>query len=369
MQNLRQTPLSDEHQALGAQMAPFAGWLMPIQYSGILAESRHCREAASLFDTCHMGELHFRGDPVACGLERIFSCRTETIPVGRGRYGFLLNDRGGIIDDLVIFRLSPDEFMMVVNAGTVEKDFESIRSGLKGGGVFKNISSETGKLDLQGPMSREVLKDVCGVDTSGIPYFGLIQTEIFGSRAIVSRTGYTGELGFEIYGKPEAIAEYWRRFLADARVKPAGLGARDALRLEMGYSLYGSDIDETTTPLEAGLDQFVDFSKDFIGRDALLRQRDEGLTRIRAAFRVNSRRSPRHDYLIYHHDLHVGQVTSGVFSPMLNCGIGTGYVKPDAASPGTPLSIRHESTVMEAIVTEVPFYRDGSLRKRPATGS
>ncbi len=364
MENLRHTPLADDHRALGAQMAPFAGWLMPIQYSGILAESRHCREAASLFDTCHMGEFHFRGDPVACGLERVFSCRLETIPVGRGRYGFLLNDRGGIIDDLVIFRLSPDELMIVVNAGTVEKDFEAIRSGLKGEPVLTDISSETGKLDIQGPLSREVLKDVCGVDVSAVPYFGFIRTDIFGSPAIVSRTGYTGELGFEIYGAADAVCGYWRRLLADGRVKPAGLGARDALRLEMGYSLYGSDLDETTTPLEAGLEQFVDFSKDFIGRDALIRQLEQGLARVRAAFQVNSRRSPRHGYQIYHNDLHVGHVTSGVFSPMLNCGIGMGYVKPEAASLGTSIVIRHESTAMDAVVKELPFYRGGSLRKK-----
>jgi aminomethyltransferase len=363
MENLRQTPLAGEHRALGARMAPFADWLMPIQYSGILDESRYCREAATLFDTCHMGEFHFRGDPVAGGLERIFSCRVETIPVGRGRYGFMLNDKGGIIDDLVIFRLSHDELMIVVNAGTVERDFGTISSALKGEAVLSDISAETGKLDLQGPMSRDVLKDVCGLDTSGIPYFGFIETDIFGSRAVVSRTGYTGELGFEIYCSIEAVVDFWRRFLADGRVKPAGLGARDALRLEMGYSLYGSDIDETTTPLEAGLGQFVDFGKDFMGREALLRQQEKGLSRMKAAFQVNSRRSPRHDYLIFHNDLQAGHVTSGVFSPMLNRGIGLGYVKPEAASPGTLLVIRHESTVMEAVVTGLPFYKGGSLRK------
>jgi aminomethyltransferase len=344
-------------------MAPFGGWLMPIQYSGILAESAWCRENASLFDTCHMGEFLFRGDFAASGLERLFSCRLETIPIGRGRYGFLLNEAGGIVDDLVIFRLSNDEAMIVVNAGTTEKDFGTIRSGLKGDHVFTDISHETGKLDIQGPLSREVVEKVCGTSAAGIPYFGFRKMDFSGAEAIVSRTGYTGELGYEIYADKDLMGEIWRRFLSDDRVKPAGLGARDVLRQEMGYCLYGSEIDETTTPLEADLAQFVDFGKDFIGRDVLIRQQQEGPSRLRVAFRVSSRRSPRHDYQIYQGEQLVGRVTSGVFSPMLGCGIGMGYVRPDAAAPGTTLTIRHEAVSMEAEVIKLPFYGSGSLRK------
>jgi glycine cleavage system T protein (aminomethyltransferase) len=363
MENLKQTPLIREHLGLGAQMAPFAGWLMPIQYSGILAESRWCRESAALFDISHMGVFSFKGDFEKTGLERIFSFNLATIPVGRCRYGFLLNDAGGIIDDLIVLRLSGNELMIVVNAGTTEKDFQAIHSGLRDDALFEGISATTAKLGIQGPLSRDVLEKVCGVNTAQLPFFGLGKFEIFGSGAVVSRTGYTGELGFEIYGENDTIVECWCRFLADERVKPAGLGARDVLRLEMGYSLYGSDIDETTTPLEAGLEQFVDFGKDFIGRAALVGQREKGLNRVKAAFRVNSRRSPRHDYLIYHDDHEVGKVTSGVFSPALGCGIGLGYVKPESAVPGTSLVIGHETTSMEAVVTELPFYKGGSLRK------
>ena len=364
MQDMKQTPILQEHRKLGAQMAPFGGWLMPIQYSGILAESVWCRDSASLFDTCHMGEFLFRGDFAASGLERLFSCRLETIPVGRGRYGFLLNDAGGIVDDLVIFRLSDDEAMIVVNAGTTDKDFQTIRSGLKGDHVLTDISLETGKLDIQGPLAREVMEKVCGISAAGIPYFGFRKMDIFGEEALVSRTGYTGELGYEIYASNDVISEYWRRFLSDDRVKPAGLGARDVLRQEMGYCLYGSDIDGSITPLEADLVQFVDFGKDFVGRDVLIRQQQDGLSRIRVAFRVNSRRSPRHDYQIYYGGQVVGRVTSGVFSPMLGCGIGMGYVRPEASAPGTPLVIRHEAVSMEAVVVELPFYRGGSLRKQ-----
>jgi aminomethyltransferase len=212
VEDFKQTPLFREHQNLGAQMAPFGGWLMPIQYSGILAESAWCRENASLFDTCHMGEFLFRGDFAARGLERLFSCRLETIPIGRGRYGFLLNEAGGIVDDLVIFRLSNDEAMIVVNAGTTEKDFGTIRSGLKGDHVFTDISHETGKLDIQGPLSREVVEKVCGTSAAGIPYFGFRKMDFSGAEAIVSRTGYTGELGYEIYADKDLMGEIWRRF-------------------------------------------------------------------------------------------------------------------------------------------------------------
>jgi aminomethyltransferase len=310
-----------------------------------------------------MGEFYFKGDLEASGLESLFSCSIAKIPVNRGRYGFLLNDAGGIIDDLIIFRLSSDELMIVVNAETTEKDFQVIRSGLCGECVFTDISDATAKLDIQGPLSRDVLVTLLGESVRQIPFFGFKKMEVFGTEAIVSRTGYTGELGYELYLERDAIEDLWRRFLADERVRPAGLGARDVLRLEMGYSLYGNDIDETISPLEAGLGQFVDFSKEFVGRVSLVRQQQQGLARSRVAFRAHSRRSPRHDYQIFHADVPVGRVTSGVFSPMLGCGIGIGLVVPESTAPGTSLVIRHEMTSMEATVVSLPFYTDGSLRK------
>ncbi len=363
MQDLRKTPLFREHLELGAKMVPFAGWEMPIQYSGILAESAWCRESVALFDISHMGVFSFKGDFEKTGLERIFSFSLATIPTGRCRYGFILNDAGGIIDDLVVVRLSGDELMMIVNAGTTDKDFGTIRAGLSEGCLFEDISAATGKLGIQGPLSRLALERFCGEEAARLPFFGVKKADLFGSEAVISRTGYTGELGFEIYGRNDVIVECWRRFLADERVKPAGLGARDVLRLEMGYSLYGSDIDETTTPLEAGLGQFVDFGKEFIGRDSLVRQRANGPERVKVAFRVNSRRSPRHEYRIFHNGLEVGHVTSGVFSPTLSCGIGLGYVNPESSAIGTALVISHETTSMEAVVTELPFYKGGSLRE------
>jgi aminomethyltransferase len=362
MEDLKKTPLFHEHERLGAQMAPFGGWLMPIQYGGILAEHRWCRESAALFDTSHMGELHFSGDFVDCGMESMFTFRVGTIGIGRCRYGFLLNPDGGVVDDLTVYRLSEGEALIVVNAGPADKDFSVIREALAGRGLLENATAGTGKLDLQGPRSRDVLAVLAGPEIGEIPFFGFRRLKIQGMDALVSRTGYTGELGYEIYLEADRLPELWQRLLEDDRVRPAGLGARDLLRLEMGYSLYGNDLDESTTPLEAGLERFVDFSREFIGREALLSQRDHGPSRLKAAFRVSSRRTPRHGYRIFHEGEPVGEVTSGAFSPMLGCGIGLGYVMPHAAGCGTMLEIRHESVVMDASVVELPFYHGGSLR-------
>ncbi len=363
MEDLQETPLAGRHRDRKALMAPFGGWNMPIQYEeGILAEHRWCREKAALFDICHMGEFLYRGDIAAGGLEDVFTFSVASVPEGRSRYGFLLNDRGGIIDDLIVFRLGRDEAMIVVNAATAKNDFSVIRSRLKSGVEFEDVSAATGKLDPQGPLSREVLSGLFGKGIAAIPYFRFVTTEILGSRAIVSRTGYTGELGYEIFLPAGKTPELWDRILSDPRVKPAGLGARDLLRLEMGYSLYGSDIDETVTPLEAGLASFVDFKKGFVGKEALLAQRAEGLKRSKAAFRVDSRRSPRHGYGIWKDDRRVGTVTSGCFSPMLGCGIGLGLVDADACAQGTTLALRHENVSMQATVCDLPFYKGGSVR-------
>lgn len=360
-EQLHATPICSRHRALNALMAPFGGWDMPIQYEGIIAEHGWCRNKAALFDICHMGEFLFQGDFEASGLEDVFTFSVKTIPVGRSRYGFLLNEQGGIIDDLIVFRLAGDKVMIVVNAATAPKDFAAIRGRLHGG-EFTDITADTGKLDLQGPLSRDVMVAFFGEEIAKIPYFKFITMNILGVEAIVSRTGYTGELGYEIFLPAAKVCELWDLLLTDERVKPAGLGARDVLRLEVGYSLYGSDIDEETTPLEAGLEGFVNFDKSFIGKDALLRMKEQGVPRKKVAFEVIGRRSPRHHYEICFEGEAVGSVTSGVFSPMLGRGIGIGFVKPDMTSVGTPLTIRHERVSMEATVCELPFFRDGSLR-------
>jgi aminomethyltransferase len=361
MESLQQTTLCSRHRDLKALMAPFGGWDMPIQYEGIIAEHAWCRSKAALFDICHMGEFLFQGDFEAAGLEDVFTFSIRTIPLGRSRYGFLLNEQGGIIDDLIVFRLAEDKVMIVVNAATADNDLAVIASRLRGG-ELTNITAATGKLDIQGPLAREVLVAAFGEQIAAIPYFKFVTMSILGGDAIVSRTGYTGELGYEIFLPAGKTTELWDLLLQDDRVKPAGLGARDVLRLEVGYSLYGSDIDEATTPLEAGLEVFVNFDKNFVGKEALLKQKAQGLSRLKVAFQVSGRRSPRHHYEIYSGQEHVGSVTSGVFSPMLACGIGIGFVAAGQYPHGTPLTIRHERVSMEATVCELPFFKGGSLR-------
>jgi aminomethyltransferase len=360
-EKLKSTPLNARHRSLNALMAPFGGWDMPIQYAGIIAEHGWCREKAALFDICHMGEFLFEGDFEGSGLEEVFTFSVKTIPVGRSRYGFLLNEQGGVIDDLIVFRLAENKAMIVVNAATIANDFSVIKSRLRNG-TFTDITDETGKIDLQGPLARQILVEVFGEQIAQIPYFKFISMQLLGCEAIVSRTGYTGELGYEIFLSSGKIGELWDLLLRDERVKPAGLGARDVLRLEMGYSLYGHDIDENITPLEAGLEGFVNFSKEFVGKEALLCQKERGLARRKVAFEVEGRRSPRQHYEILCSGENVGCVTSGVFSPMLGRGIGIGLVKPEATGIGSRLIICHERVSMEATVCELPFYPGGSLR-------
>ena len=268
---LKYTPLSSEHTKLGAKMAHFAGWYMPIQYEGIIAEHNHTRTAVSVFDICHMGEFYVKGDALKTGLENMFSSSVIDMPVGKCRYGAMLNEKGGIIDDLIIYRTAKEEWMAVVNAGTIDKDFAHLKSHLKKGAQIENRSAVLGKLDLQGPLSRDILSALIP-DIAKLQYYTFNHFDILGERNIISRTGYTGELGYEIYISAGKVAELWNLLLKDKRLKPAGLGARDTLRLEMGYPLYGQDVDDNTTPLEANLAKFINFERDFIGKGALLKK-------------------------------------------------------------------------------------------------
>lgn len=364
---LKKTPLHQEHIKRNAQMASFGGWDMPIQYAGILTEHKHCRMSVSLFDICHMGEFQFKGDIEKCGIEKAFSFPISKIPVGKCRYGFILNKKGGIIDDLIVYRVADDELMIVVNASTTENDFKTIKKQIKGKAAFMNISENTVKLDIQGPGSRTVLAEKFGKDVFQIPYFGFKKMNILGIDGIISRTGYTGELGYEIYVDKAKAVELWNTLLSDPNVQPAGLGARDILRLEMGYSLYGHDIDAKTTPPEAGLDNFVDYNREFTGKKALIALKKKGLKKTRIAFKLKSRRSPRQHYEIWFDGKKRGEVTSGGYSPMAGCGIGLGYVPPELAKLGNIIVIKNPeasdtASEMEAEVTATPFYRNGTLR-------
>lgn len=353
---LLETPLCRKHVELGAKMAPFGGWLMPIQYSGILAEHAHTRAAVSVFDICHMGEFMLEADPAASGLDRIVTQNITGMSAGTCRYGFMLNERGGIVDDLIVYRLAERSWMLVVNAATIGGDAAHIRGHLDAGARFTDVSAQTGKLDIQGPQSLEVVKMIFGPGVDRLAYYTFAEFSWQGSKCIVSRTGYTGELGYEVYIPADRVGELWDAVLTDPRAKPAGLGARDTLRLEMAYPLYGQDIDTGRTPVAAGLERFVELNKDFIGRGTVLRERERGGKERLVCFKADSRRSPRHGSAIFAAEKRIGTVTSGSFSPSLSVGIGMGYVEGNPA-PGTALEVREGNAQIAVTVVKKPFYR------------
>lgn len=357
---LHKTPLYDTHVAMGAKMAPFGGWLMPIQYDGILAEHAHTRSGVSVFDICHMGEFSLEADAATSGLDRVVSQDIVSMPLGSCRYGFILNDKGGILDDLIVYRIKEASWMIVVNAATIQGDEKHFLENLHGKYSFNNISDKTGKLDIQGPKSKEVLVGILGEGVAKLGYYGFEEFKLWGERCIVSRTGYTGELGYEVYIPSGSVVKLWKLLLEDKRVKPAGLGSRDTLRLEMGYPLYGQDLDTAHTPLQASFDKFVDLSKDFIGKAALLNEKGQGVKERLIYFKSDSRRSPRHGFGIYSGAGRIGTVTSGSFSPSLSVGIGMGYISGDCRI-GEKLIIKDAAAEIPVTVVKRPFYKSSSI--------
>jgi aminomethyltransferase len=334
---------------------------MPIQYEGIVAETLHTRLKTSIFDICHMGEFFIQGQTANAGLEDLLSCRVATIPMGSCRYSSILNETAGIMDDLIIYRRGPSSWLIVVNAGTIDKDEYHFLKNLSSGTDFTNASALLGKIDLQGPLSRDIIIPLCPA-AKDLAYYTFLETKIFGEESIVSRTGYTGELGYEIYAPNSVIPAIWEKLLSDPRVKPAGLGARDILRLEMGYSLYGQDVDDTITPVEAGLEKFLDLNKEFLGRCALLTRWQKGFARRRVYLRTASRRSPRHGHAIFQNGHAVGEITSGTFSPHLNCGIGMGFITTAFSTEDSCIQIGDDSLKIDAIITDKPFVKNTSLK-------
>ena len=363
MTELQNTPFFQEHRKLGAKMGPFAGWNMPIQYpGGIINERNHCREKASLFDTSHMGEFVFKGNIAASGLDNALTFAPSALTSGRCRYGLLLNEQGGILDDLIVYRINENELFIVVNAGTIQRDLEAIRATMKHPADLQNISDNTAKLDLQGPLSGEIMAENFGEEIKNLRYFHHRPLEIFGEKALVSRTGYTGERGYEFYAGAETLLKLWNKFLSDERIKPAGLGARDILRLEMGYPLYGNDMDETTDPFDSGLEMFTDFNHDFQGKKALLEKQKNGFNLTRVGFRTESRRSARSHQKVFADNREIGVVTSGSFSPLFNTGIGMLRINKNYAKTGTVIEIE-AAKALKATVSELPFYKEETARK------
>jgi len=359
----QQTALYDTHVSLGGRMVDFSGWLLPVQFEGVLAEHRRCRTAAVVFDTSHMGQFLLRGAAAAEQLGRVCTQDAAALAIGRCRYGFLLNEGGGVIDDTILMRLDEREFLLVVNAGPAAGDFEWLGAHLSGDVELVDQSAAGwGKVDLQGPASAEVLGGLADVDLSGLGFYGVARCTCCDRACILSRTGYTGELGYEIMARNADLVAICERLLATDPVAPAGLGARDSLRLEMCYPLYGHELSTGRTPIEAGLGVFAKTDRDFVGTQRLREQERTGTAQVLAVFRAESRRRSNPGNEIRSAGRTVGTVTSGGFSPSLEVSIGMGYVETPLARPDTPLVIDTGRAELEVTVCEKPLYIGGTCR-------
>ncbi len=361
-QNLRYTPFHDVHAALGAKLVPFAGYEMPVPYpAGITAEHRAVRESCGLFDVSHMGEFMIRGKDAVAFTNYVTSNDVAALAVGQVQYSTILNEGGTIEDDCLVYRFA-DRIMMVVNASNREKDFEHIsRYASRFEVTIEDISDDVALLALQGPKAEQVLARLTDTQVGNIEYYHFDEGDVAGMPTVISRTGYTGEDGFELYFRPEYAAGMWDALTENTAVTPAGLGARDTLRLEMGFALYGNDIDSTTTPLEGGLAWLVKLQKgDFVGREALVRQKEKGLDRKLAGFVMRDKAFPRHGYPVLHDGKPHGLVRSGTVSPTLGLGLGTCYLPPAAAKEGSAIEIEIRGKRVPAEVVKTPFYKKGS---------
>jgi aminomethyltransferase len=365
---LERTPLYEDHRALGGKMVPFAGFEMPVQYpTGILEEHRAVRTRAGLFDVSHMGELFISGPDALALVQRVTTNDASTLEVGQAQYSVICHENGAAVDDCIVYSL-PDRYMLVVNASNRTKDREWVASFA---GAYDaelvDRSDEIGLIALQGPRAAAILARLSPSALDAIAYYHFAEGDVADVSALISRTGYTGEDGFELYIAAADTARVWRALLDAGRddgLIPAGLGARDSLRLEMGYALYGNDLDDEHTPLEAGLGWVVKLDKgDFVGRDALAQLKDAGLPRRLVAFELKERGFPRHGYAVRWNGEEVGTVTSGIHSPSLEKGIGLAYVPVDAAKVGTAIEVMVRDRALPAEVVRPPFYRDGSIRR------
>jgi aminomethyltransferase len=353
----KRTPLHACHLEAGARMVDFAGWEMPVQYAGVIEEHRAVRTAAGLFDVSHMGEVRVRGAGAEAFLQRLTPNDVAKLVPGRAHYSGLLTERGTYVDDLLIYRLGPEDFLVVVNASNADRDFEWIASRADTGVEVINESDRYALLALQGPKALELLAAFASEGIGGLKYYGFAEGRVAGVPALISRTGYTGEDGFELYLAPEDAPAVWRR-LVEAGAVPAGLGARDTLRLEAAMALYGHELDETTTPFEAGLGWVVKLDKgDFLGRDALAAQKAQGAPRKLVGFEVQGRGIARQGHGVVSDGGAVGTVTSGTWSPTFEKALGMAYVPPELAAPGAALKLDVRGKELPAVVVELPFYR------------
>jgi aminomethyltransferase len=359
---LKKTAFYDIHRSLGAKIVEFAGYEMPVQYEGVLHEHKRVREAVGVFDVSHMGEVEVSGKDALAFVQRITVNDAGTLGVGRVQYSAMCYPDGGIVDDLLVYNLG-DRFMLVINAANIEKDIEWMRQNVAGDVRLVNTSDGTSLLAVQGPRSLATLQKLTSFDLGTVPYYHYVRGRVAGVDMIISRTGYTGELGFEIYFPSDVPTgeRVWAAVMDAGKefgIGPAGLGARDTLRLEMGFCLYGHDIDKTTHPLEAGLGWITKLDKgEFNGRAALVKAKAEGMKRRLVGFTLADKAFPRQGYPIVENGKALGTVTSGTFSPTMEKGIGMGYVSVEASKPGTPLAIAIRDKVVRASVVTIPFIK------------
>ena len=360
---MKSTALTDVHVALGAKMAPFAGYNMPIQYEGINAEHETVRKGVGVFDVSHMGEFILKGENALDLIQRVTSNDASKLTDGKAQYSCLPNQSGGIVDDLLVYRLDEKSYMLVVNASNIEKDWDWIRKHNTKNVEMHNISDQTSLLAVQGPKALATLQKLTAVDLSGISYYSFTKGELAGCpNVLISATGYTGAGGFEIYFENQYAKKIWDAVFnagAEFGIKPIGLGARDTLRLEMGFCLYGNDINDTTSPLEAGLGWITRFTKDFTNASALQQQKQQGVSRKLVGFEMVDKGIPRHDYpILDDQGGSIGVVTSGTQSPSLQKAIGMGYVKPGFAAEGSEIFIAVRDKKLKARVVKIPFYKN-----------
>jgi aminomethyltransferase len=354
-EDLRRTPLYEEHKALGARLVDFSGWEMPVQYEGIKAEHQAVRGAAGLFDVSHMGEAVFRGPDAEAAVQRLVTRDVSRLEEGQAGYSVVCYEDGGTVDDVIVYR-RPEDFIIVVNAANREKDLEHFRSNTENLDVdLADESDDWALLALQGPEAADLLQNLTDADLSNLKPFRFTEGEISGAGTIISRTGYTGEDGFEIFVRPDDARRVWRE-LIEAGAAPAGLGARDTLRLEAGMCLYGQELDPETTPLEAniGFAVHLDKEQEFIGQEALRKEREEGLRKKLVGFEVEGRGIARHDHPVRVEDETVGHVTSGTLSPTLNKAIGLALVSPGVEDR---FEVVIRDRPVEAHTVELPFYK------------
>lgn len=359
---MKQVPLNDVHVALGAKMVPFAGFNMPVQYEGVNIEHETVRNGVGVFDVSHMGLFKISGDKALNLIQRVTSNDATVLVNGKAQYSYLPNEKGGIVDDIITYKVSDTEYLMVVNASNIDKDFEWINSQNTMNASFENLSDQYSLLAIQGPKANEAMQSLTNVDLANLKFYTFENGTFAGKEnVIVSATGYTGSGGIEIYAKNEDIVDIWNSVLEAGKefgIKPIGLAARDTLRLEMGYCLYGNEINDETSPLEAGLGWVTKFTKDFVNSENIKAEKEAGIKNKLIGFELIDRGIPRHDYEIVDAEGNViGKVTSGTQSPSLGKGIGLGYVTKDFAAEGAEIFIRIRKNDVKAKVVKTPFYK------------